>query len=98
MTTAPIFRILYVCSGNNARSPLAAACTYDAVGRRNAEVRWHISSAGTEAPDGAGVRPEVQRAASAVNLDLSEHRTQVLTAEACDGPDLILGMTWDQVS
>lgn len=92
------FKLLYVCNGNNARSPLAAAFTYQRVTREPGEIRWQIGSAGTKAATGAGVRPEVQRAASAVNLDLSEHSTQALTAETCDAPDLILGMAWDQVS
>jgi protein-tyrosine phosphatase len=98
MSQDSTFKLLYVCNGNNARSPLAAAFTYQRVTRVPGEVRWHISSAGTTATDGAGVRPEVQRAASSVNLDLSEHSTQALTAEACESPDLILGMAWDQVS
>lgn len=97
MTTP--FRILYVCKLNNARSPMAAAFTYDLVGRRHSsDVRWHISSAGTDATDGGGIRPEVQRAAFGLKVDLSEHRTRTLTAEACADPDLILGMAWDHVS
>lgn len=98
MSTTTPFRILYVCNGNNARSPLAAAFTYDLVGRHHSKVRWHIASAGTDAAEGNGVRPEVQRAASGLDLDLSEHRTRPLTAEGCADPDLILGMAWDQVS
>jgi protein-tyrosine-phosphatase len=92
------FKLLYVCNGNNARSPLAAAFTYQRVTRAPSEIRWQISSAGTKAAPGAGVRSEVQRAAASVHLDLSEHSTQTLTAEACEAPDLILGMAWDQVS
>lgn len=93
------FGILYVCNSNNARSPLAAAFTYDLASRRHAtDVRWHIASAGIEAVESGGVRPEVQRAAMRLDLDLSEHRTNTLTADACSAPDLILGMSWDHVS
>ena len=97
MTTP--FKLLYVCNGNNARSPLAAAFTYDRVSRSApGGVQWHISSAGTDTFGGGGVRPEVQRAALAMNLDLSEHHTQRLDPEKCVEPDLVLAMAWDQVS
>jgi protein-tyrosine-phosphatase len=98
MSATTPFKLLYVCNGNNARSPLAAAFTYDRVSRTPARVPWQIASAGTQAADGNGVRPEVQRAALGANLDLSEHRTRALSAEACLEPDLVLGMAWDQVS
>jgi len=99
MSASTPFKLLYVCNGNNARSPLAAAFTYDGVSRRHdLGVDWQITSAGTEASAGNGVRPEVQRAALAMDLDLSEHRTRRLTPESCLEPDLLLAMAWDQVS
>jgi len=97
MSVTTPFKLLYVCNGNNSRSPLAAAFTYDRVSRGAGTVQWQITSAGTEVRDG-GVRPEVQRAATAMNLDLSEHRTRPLDPEACLEPDLVLAMAWDQVS
>jgi protein arginine phosphatase len=99
MSTTTPFKVLYVCNGNNARSPLAAAFTYYRVSRNSRpSVQWEITSAGTEASGGNGVRLEVQRAALAMNLDLSEHRTKPLDPEACLEPDLVLAMAWDQVS
>src|SRR5436309_15708892 len=93
------FKLLYVCNGNNSRSPLAAAFTYDRVSRNHrSSVLWQITSAGTRTIDGNGVRPEVQRAALAKNLDLSEHRTRPLTPASCLESDLVLAMAWDQVS
>jgi len=99
MSATTPFKLLYVCNGNNARSPLAAAFTYDRVSRHApGGVQWQITSAGTQALGGSGVRAEVQRAALAMNLDLSEHRTRPLEPEACLEPDLVLAMAWDQVS
>jgi protein-tyrosine-phosphatase len=98
MSATTPFKLLYVCNGNNSRSPLAAAFTYDRVTRNSRGVQWQITSAGTEIREGSGVRPEVMRAASAVHLDLSEHRTRPLSPEACLEPDLVLAMAWDQVS
>jgi protein-tyrosine-phosphatase len=97
MSTTTPFKLLYVCNGNNSRSPLAAAFTYDRVTRNPGTVQWEITSAGTEV-GGTGVRPEVQRAAAAMNLDLSEHRIRPLDPKACLEPDLVLAMAWDQVS
>lgn len=98
MTHDNTFKLSYVCNGNNARSPLAAAFTYGLVSRDHSEVRWHITSSGIEAADGGGVRPEVARAATDISLDLSEHRTRPFTVEACLESDLVLGMAWDHVS
>jgi protein-tyrosine-phosphatase len=98
MSATTPFKLLYVCNGNNARSPLAAAFTYDRVSRQQrSAVQWQISSAGTDAA-GGGVRAEVQRAALAMNVDLSEHHTRALEPEAVLEPDLVLAMAWDQVS
>jgi protein-tyrosine-phosphatase len=96
MATTP-FKLLYVCNGNNARSPLAAACTAGVVRGKNGVV-WEIDSAGTHAVDGDVLRPEAQIAADALELDLSDHRARQLTPERCLAPDLILAMSWEQVS
>jgi protein-tyrosine-phosphatase len=98
MSTTTPFKLLYVCNGNNARSPLAAAFTWDVVSRGSSDVQWQITSAGTEAGEGNGVRSEVLRAGAGLDLDLSEHRSRALTAESCLEPDLVLAMAWDQVS
>jgi protein arginine phosphatase len=96
MTTTP-FKLLYVCNGNTARSPLAAWCTAEVLGRGNGVV-WEIDSAGTHAIDGDVLRPEAQIAADELDLDLSSHRAKLLTPERCLEPDLVLAMSWEQVS
>src|SRR5713101_8059284 len=68
MSTTTPFKLLYVCNGNNARSPLAAAFTWDAVSRESGDVPWQITSAGTGAGEGKGVRSEVLRAAAGLVL------------------------------
>jgi protein-tyrosine phosphatase len=94
----PRFEILYVCNGDNARSPLAAACTRTLVAGKDDQITWVVDSAGTEADEIGQVRPEAERAAGVINLDLSGHEPGVLTAERCESPDLILAMSWEQVS
>jgi protein-tyrosine phosphatase len=92
------FKILYVCNGNNARSPLAVACTRQAVANDPNGITWHVDSAGTEAVEGASVRPEAVVAAASIGLDIADHRATALEAHNCESPDLILAMSWDQVS
>jgi protein-tyrosine phosphatase len=96
--TSNRFSILYVCNGDNARAPLAARATEVAVAKHAKDIRWDIDSAGTEAVAGGWVRPEALRAGSVIGLDLSKHEPSILTQERCDEPDLILAMSWEQIS
>ncbi len=93
-----LFSLLYVCNGDNARSPLAAACTSKLIPKHDGEIRWDVRSAGTHAAEGGAIRPETSLVARNLELDLSDHRCKVLSADGCQEPDLILAMSWDQVS
>ncbi len=93
-----LFKLLYVCNGNDARSPIAAACTSKLVAQRDPEIQWDVDSAGTHAVDGVGLRAEAKPAVQTLSLDLSGHSAGVLTPERCQDPDLILAMSWEQVS
>ena len=94
----PHFKVLFVCNGNDARSPIAVACTQAAVADDRNGIVWHIDSAGTEAVDGAPVRYEAAVAAQSIGLDISDHRATQLQPHNCASPDLILAMSWEQVS
>jgi protein-tyrosine-phosphatase len=93
-----LFKLLYVCNGNDARSALAAACTQRLALELDGQILWDITSAGTHAVAGHGLRGEAMVAADALRLDLSDHRATLLTPERCAEPDLILAMSWDQIS
>jgi protein-tyrosine-phosphatase len=96
--TSSRFKILYVCNGDNARSPLAAACTRALVASGPIGIVWDVDSSGTETVIGGSVRTEAVRSAELLELDLSTHIPTLLTPERCEDPDLILAMSWDQVS
>jgi protein-tyrosine phosphatase len=96
--TSSGFKILYVCNGDNARSPLAAACTRKLITGKPHAIAWDVGSAGTEALAGSDVRPEALRAAAVIDVDIAGHEPTALTAEACEEPDLILAMSWEQIS
>ena len=61
-------------------------------------MKWAIESAGTDTLEGGWIRSEATRAASVIDLDIAGHLPTRLTSERCDDPDLILAMSWEQVS
>lgn len=84
-------RILFVCSGNTCRSPLAEAITRRMIadsGRTDVEVR----SAGTNAWDGSSASDGALLVGMERGLDLSEHRARQLDPDIVENSDLILVM------
>lgn len=84
-------RLLFVCTGNTCRSPLA-----EALARREAIERGlgdvEVASAGTSAWDGAPASDGALLVALERGLDLSTHRSQQLTRELVQSHDLVLAM------
>lgn len=90
-------KILFVCSGNTCRSPLAEAIArrmFSVAGRTDIEV----SSAGTQAWDGSSASDGAILVGIERGLDLSEHRSRMITPEIIAGNDLILAMSPQHVS
>lgn len=85
-------RVLFVCSGNTCRSPLAAALferlLFEA-GREDITA----SSAGSAAIDGAPASEGAYLVALEQDLDLSGHRARLLTPAMVAEADLILAMS-----
>ena len=85
-------RVLFVCSGNTCRSPLAVAVLrrmLDEAGRQDITVE----SAGTGAYDGAPASEGAFLVALEEGLDLSAHRARLLDRELVAEADLILTMS-----
>ena len=96
MTATRPFNVLFVCAGNTARSPFAAACAREHL--RHVDGSVVVESAGTQVIEGQLVAPETLRLAEPFGYDLSGHRARAVTTEECRGADLILALGWDQVS
>lgn len=84
--------VVFVCSGNTCRSPLAAAMLRALAQEAGAD-DLTVSSAGTSAWDGSPASEGSYLVAIERNLDLGMHRAQVLTAEMVRSADLVLTMT-----
>lgn len=84
-------KLLFVCTGNTCRSPMA-----EAIARRLAAERGfrdiEVASAGTGAHDGGPVSDGALLVALEHGLDLNTHRSRALTRDLVAQADLILAM------
>jgi protein-tyrosine-phosphatase len=90
-------RVLFVCSGNTCRSPLAETLfrrLLDESGRTDIEV----FSAGTGAYEGSPASEGAYLVALEAGLDLSAHRARLLDRTMVKEADLLLAMSRGHVS
>lgn len=89
-------KVLFVCRANQVRSPIAEACL-----KRWASSHCHpgklaVASAGTWARENAPPPPAVQQAARSLGLDLSKHRSRIITSEMLKAADVVVVMESQQ--
>jgi len=82
--------LLFVCTGNTCRSPMAEALFRHRIG---ADAEWTAVSAGTYASAGSPASTYAIKALRELHIDIRRHRSQPLTAELVDDAGLIVVMT-----
>ncbi|MBK7403291.1 MAG: Sua5/YciO/YrdC/YwlC family protein [Phycisphaerales bacterium] len=86
-------RVLFVCTGNTCRSPMAAAIARNLIADRGARgVEITVSSAGTSAPAGSPASPQTAGALRALGIEPVEHRSRPLSRQMVAESDAIYTM------
>ncbi len=100
----PLRTILFVCTGNTCRSPMAEAIARHLLAaqtvrelegseKRSTAAKALVLSAGVSAGEGESASPEARRALRDVGIELGPHRSRSLTRRMVADADLILTMT-----
>ncbi|MGA2266029.1 MAG: L-threonylcarbamoyladenylate synthase [Phycisphaerae bacterium] len=97
--------ILFVCTGNTCRSPLAVALSRKMLAERLGttpgklpEAGWEILSAGVWAADDLPASPVAIQAAGELGADLTGHRSRKLTKDLIDQADMVFCMSNEHVA
>lgn len=91
------YNLLFVCTGNTCRSPMAAAIARAAIARRG----WsHVqaASAGVAAAEGSPASAPVLPVLEEEGIELGAHESRVLTPELIEWADSILVMSRSHLS
>jgi protein-tyrosine phosphatase len=84
--------IIFVCTGNTCRSPMAEGLLREALAARGID-NVTVGSAGTGAWEGAPVSEGAYLVGLEHGLDLGEHRARLLTRDLVREADLVLTMS-----
>ncbi len=83
--------ILFVCTANICRSPVAEGILRDRLQKRGLQ-EWTVASAGTWALEVRGASRNSVLLMEEAGIDISDHRSKIVTPEQMQQADLILTM------
>lgn len=84
--------VLFVCTANLYRSPIAAAIFAQFLAKHNLTKAWRVESAGIIALDGMPIAPHALTALQERGINASAHSTRLLTRDMLESADLVLVM------
>jgi protein-tyrosine phosphatase len=90
------FSVLFVCTANRFRSPIAEAAFRKIIQERGFENDWVVGSAGCWTEDGLPPFPSAAWMLEHLGLDLSGHRSRSITRELIAQHQLVLVMEKNQ--
>jgi protein-tyrosine-phosphatase len=96
MTESSNFSILFVCTGNTCRSPMAEGIAKKIAAEHNVD-NFQIGSAGTSAINGLPATDYAIAAAKHWDVDISEHHSRALNKKLVKASDIILAMGSEHV-
>jgi L-threonylcarbamoyladenylate synthase len=85
--------LLFVCTGNTCRSPMAEAIARDALGVSEDGFVTRVRSAGVAAASGSPMSPEAVEALRRLGVEPGEHRSSTLTRQMIADAEEIFAMT-----
>ena len=93
MPLEPEMNVLLVCSGNTCRSPMAEVLLREFWRTECPGIGLNVRSRGTSASCGAPATPEAVKAMAIRGLDLSGHRSKMISEKDLLWADLVITMT-----
>ena len=88
----PDLTVLFVCTGNTCRSPMAEQIFNE----QARDLSAHALSAGLDAKSGSPINPQVADALTRLGYNPTEHSSTLVSTEAVEEADVILTFTQDQ--
>jgi len=84
--------VLFVCTGNQFRSPIAAEVFREQLARDGRSTQWLVNSAGTWTSSGLRALVDARELAGSFGVDIAGHTTRSVDKDLLEEADVILVM------